>query len=160
VARHWRSGRRRPAVVVLVAAVAVVLGSVAGPARAQLLEPAPEETTTTAPVAETTIPTTTAPPATEPPATEPAPAPTPPPTTAAPTTTQPPTTLPETIPTTAPPEAPTPAPTTSVVAPERITVTQSTPDLSGVLTLWVLGILGTLGTLAVSWWRQREGGAG
>jgi outer membrane biosynthesis protein TonB len=146
----------RSVAVLLLAAATLALVALAGtdgaPAGAQLLETTTtEEPTTTAPVPETTVPPTTAPPATEPP----------PPTTAppasapAPTTTEAPPPPPETIESTAPPEAPVTGPPTNVVVPERITITQETPDLGAVLTIWALGILGTVATLAVTWWRRR-----
>ena len=38
---------------------------------------------------------------------------------------------------------------------DRNRITQDTPDLGGVLTLWGLGILGTVATLAWTWWRNQ-----
>ena len=32
---------------------------------------------------------------------------------------------------------------------------QDTPDLGGVVTVWILGIVGTLGILGYSWWTSR-----
>jgi hypothetical protein len=43
-----------------------------------------------------------------------------------------------------------------VFVPERVTITQDTPDLSGVMVVWALGILGTLATMAATWWRRRR----
>lgn len=56
--------------------------------------------------------------------------------------------------TTAPPNVPSVAPTTIAGVSDRMT--QSTPDLTGVLWLWVLGIVGAVGTCAVTWWRRRR----
>lgn len=153
------AARRRPRLVLGLAGVALTLAVVASggerPAVAQLLETTTTiESTTTQPTAETTIPTTTAPPTTAAPATTRPPA-TRPTTTRPATTGSSSTTAPVTVPTTAPPEPTAPAPTTTVFVPERVTITQETPDLSGVMVLWIVGILGTVATMAVTWWRRR-----
>jgi hypothetical protein len=155
---------RRTRALVLAAGAALTLGSLApgsAPAGAQLFptttEPPP---TTTEPVPETTAPpetttTTEAPPETTAPTTTTTTAPptTSPPVTRASTTTT--TAPPETTTTTAPPSAPETVPVTTLPVEEgRTRITQDTPDLGGVLTLWVLGILGTLAVLGWGWWRN------
>ncbi len=151
--------RARASVVLGAAAVALALATPGGgTAGAQLIpettESVPETTEappeTTAPVPETTEAPTTAPPTTAPRTTSP-PATRAPATTTAPSTTAPPETT-----TSAPPSAPSTIPVTTVPVEGRTRITQDTPDLGGVLTLWGLGILGTVSTLAWGWWRNRD----
>ncbi|HSP03109.1 MAG TPA: hypothetical protein VLR27_06385 [Acidimicrobiales bacterium] len=150
-----RSTRAASAIGAAVLALVLVVPEQAG---AQLLPTTTEPPATTEPVPETTVPPeTTAPPTTAPPTT--APPTTAPPATRAPTTAAP-TTEPPTTTTTAPPSAPSTAPTTTVPVEGRARITQDTPALGGVLTLWGLGIVGTLATLAWSWQRNRTSGGG
>ena len=150
-----RSTRAASAIGAAVLALVLVVPEQAG---AQLLPTTTEPPATTEPVPETTVPPeTTAPPTTAPPTT--APPTTAPPATRAPTTALP-TTEPPTTTTTAPPSAPSTAPTTTVPVEGRARITQDTPALGGVLTLWGLGIVGTLATLAWSWQRNRTSGGG
>ena len=151
--------RSTRAVVAIGAAVLALVLAVPERAGAQLLPTTTEPPPTTEPVPETTVPPeTTTPPTTEPPTTTAAPT-TAPPATRAPTTAAP-TTEPPTTTTTAPPSAPSTAPTTTVPVEGRARITQDTPALGGVLTLWGLGIVGTLATLAWSWQRNRTTGGG
>jgi outer membrane biosynthesis protein TonB len=157
--------RSRAGLVLAGAALAVGLALGApgtSPADAQILTTtAPEPPPTTEAVPETTeAPTTTEPPATTAPPTTAAPSATTA-TTATPTTrpratTSAPTTAPAETTTTAPPSAPPTIPVTTVPAEERTRVTQDTPDLGGVLTLWGLGIVGTFATMAWAWWHNRR----
>lgn len=143
-------------VAVGVAALALGLFAPGGSSvGAQLLPSTTEPQATTEPVPETTEPPpettetpTTAPPETAPPTTAP-------PATRAPATTSPPTTAPPETTTTAPPDAPPTIPVTTVPVEGRARITQDTPDLGGVLTLWGLGILGTVTTLAWGWRANR-----
>lgn len=57
--------------------------------------------------------------------------------------------------TTAPPSAPTTAPTTTIFVQGSTRATQDTPDLGGVLALWLVGIAGSASILGYSWWQRR-----
>lgn len=50
---------------------------------------------------------------------------------------------------------PEPVTTTAEVSVERVTITQETPDLTGVVAVWVLSILAAVAIMAVTWWRRR-----
>ena len=49
---------------------------------------------------------------------------------------------------------PLPSTTSTPLGPSGL-IEQDTPDLGGVVTVWILGILGTLGILGYSWWSSR-----
>lgn len=53
------------------------------------------------------------------------------------------------------PAPPEPVATTAEVSVERVAITQETPDLTGVMVVWVLSILAAVAIMAVTWWRRR-----